>query len=290
MKVLACLVLIVLAQNGPPNTVAQQPATATAQRGRGEERASKDAPTRVAVFPSQTVQLHADKKEQEEAAHAENERETFWAALGMFLLTGVVAYYAYGLFSETRLASQRQLRAYVSVTFADVFSDDATDVPDGYTVSAINHGQTPALQCSVSLQMQSLKRTDIDTFAFPERLDDDPTGDLVLNKDAPRTFRSKAVTPKMDKAEWEAITEGDEKRLYCWGIARYTDVFGRRHWARYCFYQGGKLVFDTTSEMLPQRRTPYCHRHNDTSDAVDARLNAPADVQPGLAHKRSSSR
>jgi hypothetical protein len=187
-----------------------------------------------------------------------------------------------------RESSRNELRAYVSVTFRDVYSDDNTDVPDGYMVTAINHGETPALRCSVSMQMNSLKHSDIDAFTFPEALDGDPTGDLVVNKEAPRTFRSKALAPKLGAAEWMTITEGEEKRLYCWGVARYTDVFGNRHWTRFCFYQGGPLVFDSTGEKLPTRLTSFCHRHNDTSDAPDPTLPFPAAVQPGLEKQKAT--
>jgi hypothetical protein len=141
------------------------------------------------------------------------------------------------------------------------------------------------LQASISTQMAVMRWPAPKGFTFPEKLDGDPTGNIVIHPDRPSGTKSADRKRSFTAQEWQRIQDGKnvtgrEIRLYCWGIARYTDVFNRRHWARYCFIYGG--LFSQNDGKGNAGRAAMYHRHNDTSDSPDPTLRKPERNQHGL--------
>jgi hypothetical protein len=132
--------------------------------------------------------------------------------------------------------------------------------------------------------MKIVRKDELNTFDFEERLDGDATGDTIIHPDKPIKLRSRNIEPRLTDEEWSSVAKGKDREgdlwLCCWGVSRYRDVFGRRHWTRYAFLYGGSYSIDDGSGT--SGRAAMCHRHNDTSDSPDPTLPTPPVNQPGL--------
>jgi hypothetical protein len=196
------------------------------------------------------------------------------------VFTGTLAWLALLTWGEMRESSERGQRAYLSVRWVQRYGSPG-GLHQSYEVELRNHGETPALRASASTQMHPMRTDAAEHFDFPEWDDGDPRGDLVVYKDNPRIVTAHFSEPALTRAQWESIergTDGDGNpfRLYCWGVARYEDIFGRWHWTRYCVAFGGEYSFPPGKP----ERAPVFHRYNDTSDAADRKRRAPTRVQP----------
>jgi hypothetical protein len=174
--------------------------------------------------------------------------------------------------------ARRELRAYVGVQWKELVFAEAGDLPVAYAVMVKNSGRTPAVRASCSTQMRVMKRSDINAFDFPERHDGDPRGPIVISADDERRIESRAIHPPLTANDWEKIRAGKdgvvEVRLYCWGVVRYHDVFGKEYWGRYCFMYGGSFTERNGG------RAALCHRHNDTSDFPAPDMTGPPKDDP----------
>src|SRR5712664_663851 len=111
-----------------------------------------------------------------------------------------------------------------------------------------------------------------DDHIFVDEPEENPPPRAVLHPHgSTRVWSSNVATP-IAGSDFGAVmngmtVNGKQLALYCYGTARYTDVFGRPQWTNYCHLYGGPLPYEGVAATKPGAGTVASyHRHNDTSD------------------------
>jgi hypothetical protein len=175
------------------------------------------------------------------------------------------------LVGDAKENSERQLRAYVSVVPQGI-TGTIPDDPVLFQVQVMNHGQTPAHHLTISMSRKVMPYPLPDDYVFVDEPDEGPSPRAVLHPRASTKVWSSNVATPISGSDIGAVmngmsVNGKQLALYCYGTARYTDTFGKRHWTNYCHLYGGPLPYEGVAGTKPGEGTAATyHRHNDTSD------------------------
>jgi hypothetical protein len=214
-----------------PTEVAQIEQDQSANKERNPTNSQQDArvPAAVTIRTSNEDQEKAKQRELREEHQASMNDVYVIANIGVAILTGLLALFAFLTFRTSKDTAKRQLRAYIGIKL------DALHVFNGRLltksiVSAIldNYGQTPALKCVAAI------RTNIcgppilivtkDFQWAPYTSDEFSTNFTVFPRAASASTPS--VTISMDELI-EIYTEKIAFVLYV--SCMYRDIFGKRH-------------------------------------------------------------
>lgn len=119
---------------------------------------------------------------------------------------------------------QRQMRAYLSVTYAvTVPQDDATGHYAEIRLNLINNGHTPAHEVSYKAESRVLP------FPLPDDFDFQ-IGEVPINSESvigsgQHHIISSVIRDRLTPDQVERCLLGQDLRMYMWGIAYYKDAF-----------------------------------------------------------------
>jgi hypothetical protein len=197
---------------------------------------------RISLAPAAPPATQVSWEEQRQADHDRVIRRLGVISLFVASFSAVVASLALAaaayLALTVRENSERQLRAYISITPPAISADDWTP-----TLKIENNGQTPARDVKVRLTHHSVPvgQPLPKTFSFPDVGNVESTSVAVLNsqKSAQFTFPS-ARDAVVD------VTNG-VSALFFYGHAQYADVFGNARLSRFNYQfvpilKDGKIV------------------------------------------------
>jgi hypothetical protein len=158
-------------------------------------------------------------------------------------------------------SSERQLRAYISVTPKIVYNWPNTS--DGVAVGIIvkNHGKTPAFEISFDGFVVIGNRKIPDNFAWPEPVSLFNQNNAIFpDEELPFRFHTRIIITHEDFA----AVEVDKKRIYTKGIVTYRDAFNIFRTTKFSFSFGG-IDFAKCMNGDPEARWDweYGHSHND---------------------------
>jgi hypothetical protein len=176
-----------------------------------------------------------------------------------------------GLVGDAKGSAERQLRAYVSVKPEGIAGTIPVD-PVVFQVQLMNHGQSPAHHVTISMTRKVMPYPLPDDHVFVDEPAEVPPPRAVLHPHASTRVWSSNVATPISGSDLGAVmngmrVNGKQLALYCYGTARYTDTFGKRHWTNYCHLYGGRLPYEGVAATKPgDGTTAIYHRHNDTSD------------------------
>lgn len=155
-----------------------------------------------------------------------------------------------------RRTAQRQLRAYIVATAADVdIRGPENEVSVSFGISIKNTGQTPAHELSVVSRTRLLAYPIKMPFVFTLRTGNDPSR-TVLGAGQDITSESPAEKPFTGDEMMRAKSPDGGYRIYCWGCVTYRDVFGCKHYTNFC------------SSLIFREREALAHaseHHNDAN-------------------------
>lgn len=148
-------------------------------------------------------------------------------------------------FDETRESNERQQRAYISVKRGGIWrlTDDTQVIG---LADIVNEGETPALDVDIYVLLTRTPRQTETVEAFRFDLLARRTSDLAIQ---PRAEMTQGSDPN------EATTEGlnDAKGfLFVYGVVHYTDVFGAKHFTRFC-HRYALAVLGQTADIGSKR-------------------------------------
>jgi hypothetical protein len=156
-----------------------------------------------------------------------------WGATEAFA-TGAIAIFAFVQIRDSRISSERQLRAYVFPDTRKVHAVDPGQEP-WLEVVIRNSGKTPAYKfkqaCRGGYQDYPMSGSIPDT-----RDEENETMPLGPGEDTIATPRAPALT-----AGRIALIAKGEKALYFTGQIDFVDALGHPRWVKYCFYSGGNI-------------------------------------------------
>lgn len=158
-----------------------------------------------------------------------------WAALLAAIFTGGLLIYAFFQWRDSRISSERQLRAYITVK-AKTLDGAAIGEHPILGIEIKNSGQTPAYK------FKQASRAGYQPFPLPgeppETIDNNPHGMQLGPGDTSYTH------PKAKYALTQGHVDGmagKTQAFYFVGQIDFVDVFGKKRWVKYCFYSGGNV-------------------------------------------------
>jgi hypothetical protein len=180
----------------------------------------------------------------------------FLALATLFLVAAVLMQV-----SDARISSERQLRAYVVVSFTGCEVPATANGVFVFQIRINNSGQTPAFDLKI------LARSAIITFPIPDDFDftlpdrgDASKGMLGPLQDTGSETASDPMTPD----GWQAITRVESGRRLCsYGTVTYRDGFGQRRYTNFCVIQVAEVVDRNRGAIRITGQT--ADRHNDAN-------------------------
>lgn len=128
---------------------------------------------------------------------------------------------------------QMQMRAYLSVNYeATVPQDDSTTWRTEVRLRLVNNGHTPAYGVSYQANSGVLPFPLPDDFSFPIQVL--PIISESVVGPGQHIIMSSAIKELLPLDQVEEYRTGNIKRVYMWGIAIYTNIFGVCHETRFC--------------------------------------------------------
>jgi len=116
----------------------------------------------------------------------------------------------------------KKMRVYIQINIGKSTAQRGEDVVFGSWPEIVNVGLTPAKNVSYRVMADVLDvATSASDVPEPQQVF---TNDATLNPRQSFTIQA-AVTRRFGPSEVEAISKGDSKRLFVWGIITYDDVF-----------------------------------------------------------------
>jgi hypothetical protein len=230
-------------QESVPNTKSQKPAKeqhGTVANPVFEQLANPQPNSQQAA--TETGELHNQTDALRQTVHV-----TWVLAIATLVLAGIAGWQVL----ESRRATQRQLRAYVSVHPRQEFDENHVPIADRYRFGIRNHGQTPAYKfrfwALIGVGDFPLKGP---LLGSPEHM---PVIETVLSP-GPECERSIIQDKILSADEMLAIKNGTHA-LYAWGMVNYNDAFGVGRWTSFCFF--------IDKAGLNMRRWAFYGIHND---------------------------
>jgi hypothetical protein len=217
----------------------------------------------------QDEQQRLDKKTADDMAIRYTKYSLF-TNVGLVAFTFGLWWVTRGLVSGAENTARHQLRAYVSVRPHALEGELVPLNPLVCKIRLLNHGLTPAIDMTFTMSKLILPFPLPSIDLLVANVDPDPLPLLVLQ---PRQRQGGASNKEIAPVSTEDISrlrrgeneKGEPIRLYCFGIVKYWDVFGREHWTNYCHYyepwafSGEGKVTDCAN----------CHLHNDIGTKPD---------------------
>jgi hypothetical protein len=225
-----------------------QPSVGQVNQSKSEEPKQKTAPEKGAsdqVAPP--VKESERGNAQKEAAHHEAktpektlEAADTWHLSDKIAVGAVVAalfQFAAVLWTirETRLSSQRELRAYVGIVGGQMTYINTFDGQKGLLINIVlkNFGQTPAYRLSTWIKQPLILDSDAVPFGNPTPIAE-RQGESFEGPGA--TFEVNWSLP-INEEELATVNAG-KKKIFVWGGANFTDAFGK----------GRKIIFRMTND------------------------------------------
>jgi hypothetical protein len=135
--------------------------------------------------------------------------------------------------------TKRQLRAYLSVIIGQAIYQERRDEDKGGDLMfecrplLVNSGQTPARGIQFKARSAILPSPLPKEIHLPEEPDEGSGGSILGPNQSAHMFA--VVDGFRADDEVESIKNGvDTKALYVWGRVTYEDVFGEKHFTRFC--------------------------------------------------------
>jgi hypothetical protein len=151
------------------------------------------------------------------------------------IFTAVLAVSTIGLWTDTRLSTERQLRACLSVIPFEANNIVVGQVPV-VKCNIVNHGVTPAKEI---IHQAGLGIID---YPLPPGVSFAYTGTLsplvskpVLHHGQDIDFSASPGSLLLSEADFLAITTRSNRRLYVAGRVAYRDAFGRDRETKFCY-------------------------------------------------------
>jgi len=143
----------------------------------------------------------------------------------LFIVTGLLAAIAFQQYRTTRA----QLRAWISIKLDRLYNFN-TSKEMLFTANITNHGATPARDLEVQAAVGVHPYLLPDDFDFPTVADLKMSKTTVYPGDPANSSFTATQFSEVDTAD--AVTNA-KRRLYVFGIVRYFDIFGDKHWTRF---------------------------------------------------------
>ncbi|MBI3791215.1 MAG: hypothetical protein HY275_10100 [Gemmatimonadetes bacterium] len=256
---------LVASSQGPRQPKAVQKHDVAASDQRGTEAAplvvKRDSSERDA-----DAREHAEERSDKRAA----DRALVGYTKGLFIATALLSGVTLllwlataALVRDARESSRREMRAYVHFVFA---SYDAKT--ERVTMRIENFGRTPAHDVKYMLGVTEVARATFDADFWKEQRIE---AGSVLAPGAPSVIPSIQKEPLTPARLAAIVSAGGDRAIFAFGRVDYVDVFGQRHWTRFCFVCADQWL--STGEFAPHSKG------NDTSDSARLRTSEPLDVR-----------
>lgn len=169
--------------------------------------------------------------------------------------------------SQNRKSSERQLRAYLAVVPLGIKSIVGNKWCIGDALLR-NVGATPAFNVSLKVNMEARNEKEWSYFDYQK----DP---ITI----PRALHPGGEMLQVSAMPYVPVSDiNSHKYIYVWGIARYDDVFGVRHFTKFCYrYDTGSseqsivLAIQESATGLAEERiiisAEKAHNHHHGNDA-----------------------
>jgi len=189
---------------------------------------------------------------------------TLSAAIAVAVFTGLLTLFTVKLWQSGEKHSERELRAYLSITPGRVLIDKDKSQIRGAVCVVKNHGRTPAFEINFLFGISVLPigaELPATTGKIKENMAIFPEAHLFPN------FWAHPFTSE----ETAKVMEGKTHRLHIWGQATYRDAFGKRRITRFSASLGGKNFTDNFhavqqgKPLLPKFSWTFEDRHNDAT-------------------------
>ena len=226
----------------PPKAASQPQGNASENQAqtKADQRATAAQPAVIELLKAPVIRVEATDKTEKHNDYASHEWWLVYLTAVLALTTVALAVYTALLWRATRklvgdakASSEKQLRAYVSVTPSFMWNFDRT------TLVAIkcqlnNHGQTPAHDFFIESAGVSVWPDPLpDGWEFPE------PHKGVRPKNVIFPGSNRLITPYSDRPFTQqeiddSIFVGRGKRIYVFGTIKYKDAFGFDRWTTFC--------------------------------------------------------
>jgi hypothetical protein len=168
----------------------------------------------------------------------------------LVIATVLLAIYTYRLWDSTAKlvtgadeTAKRELRAYVSVTPANLAASLAPGAIPKLMIGLQNHGQTPAYDVSQQFLWGTYPVSEHDRLPFPiSAKQRGYLSTLILDPGAQRNSYPTGVAPTSEADSAMILAgvnaTGESVRFYCMGYIFYRDAFGTEHNRQFCYFFG----------------------------------------------------
>lgn len=200
-----------------------------------------------------------------EFAHDNGESITGLATILLSIVTCGLVWFGFIQSDITR----KQLRAYIAVDEMEDSVDRGIErraTGDTIFTNAFckNFGETPAINVIYVIQMQYLQGVPTDEI-FPKVVWGQGN---TLQPSQSTTIR---VESKMSTEDWDAMRQGfgiavEGKFLFVFGFVSYFDIFGSKHFTRFCFH----INWNNVKKEIPG--WDYYDRYNDIDEQAISHL------------------
>ena len=188
------------------------------------------------------------------------------------ILTGVLAIATFGLVigvliqvRDARIASERQLRAYISAKPSNLRGFIVGQIPTAQFI-VLNHGQTPAYKIRHIAIVDVVEHPILPTQPNPLVIDEnEPIPTLVLHPRSDMESGANGIR-KITAEDIERVLKGTDYALYLFGLVIYEDAFGEERRTNICAYVCGPelaQIIDTAQKpgvkavAMPWNLSPY---------------------------------
>lgn len=200
------------------------------------QRGTDKSPIVVKIIPADTANIQIQNEAQNTSRKSFYDKLVAWSTVALAIITAILAFYTYRLWSATKKTAKRQLRAYVFMKLEDgvkMFYDANGCLNAPLIIK--NFGQTPAYEFISWLH--------IGFYKFPLDIPlDQPSYVPTASKStiAPGDIVRQYVTlpDRLNNAEIEAI-QNKKAAIFVCGEVIYFDAFKTKQRSNICLYATG---------------------------------------------------
>lgn len=207
------------------------------------------APITITVSPTQTLHADAQKQPGEEHSKSEWEKGTALGTIALAAFTLLVLVVAIRQRYDLKDSAERQLRAYVGITYPELIH-----VPEEGKLLAIvkyaNTGQSPAHDVELRMAARIFDHAYPPPWEPPGTNEDEGKGGVMVP--TVEWDRNLPVLPLEGTSYDDLLTSivRQKKRIWVWGTITYRDIFERENIVKFRFKSGK----DTKSSPIHKDR------------------------------------
>jgi hypothetical protein len=181
----------------------------------------------------------------------------FTIILGLFTVS--LAKATDSLVEDARIASERGLRAYISITPSLALNwDTAQSNLVGVRVLLENHGQTVGTEISYALSMHITPSDSVNDVDFTKTDRFETHNSIFPRTVLPATWLFRRTLTPNEISDVEAGTH----KFQVWGVLEYRDTFGKLRTTKFSFAFGGPDFAASQKSLGVNWSWEHCKQHN----------------------------